>query len=324
MIVSHNRVDTLRGVVARVADLPVDEVIVVDNGSTDGAPELISSWGGKVSLLPLGENIGAAALNRAVKLAQSDLIMILDDDSYPLQGALEELVEAHGRNPRLGVAGGRVIEVDARGAMTADGTAPGSFDWFFRPSPDHDGARDGFPASFFGQCGCLVRREAFLGVGGCFEPYFFYGEELDLTARLVAAGWEVRYFPDAAFAHQRSRSVRGRDPAVRRMLRYRIRNQVWYFWLHFPLDLAVRRIPAYLAYDFIECVYRRETGSWIAAVADAWQGRRLIRGQRRPLERWAIRAAERNRGRKHMQLVLIMVRRTLARVTTAGRTAEVR
>ena len=44
----------------------------------------------------------------------------------------------------------------------------------------------------------MVRRDAFLQVGGFFEPYFHLVEGIDLTARLLAAGWDVRYFPAPA------------------------------------------------------------------------------------------------------------------------------
>lgn len=283
-------------------------MIVADNASIDGARELADGWGGNVRLLGFDENIGVAARNRAVEAAHGELILMLDDDSYPQAGAAERLVQAICGDPTLGVAGGRVIDVDLDGTQLDDGTAPGSFDWFFTPRDGPPRASTGVEACFFAQCACVVRRRAFLEVGGCFEPYFFYGEELDLTARLVAAGWKVAYFPNAAFEHRRGRPGGRTSPAIKRMLRYRIRNQIWYFWLRFPLPMALRRIPAYLAYDLVECAYRREMGEWVSAVSAAWADRAAIRGERQPLTRPALRRAERDRGRRHVRLLALMVR----------------
>ena len=311
IVLSHNRRESVQLVLERLAELPLEEVIVVDNGSTDGVGELVAHWGGNVSLLEIGRNIGVAARNLAARQARSELLLMLDDDSYPLTGALEALVPAFGRDPRLGVAGGRIVDVDLSGALRDDGAAPGSFDWFLRPPCNGVVPNDGVPAFFFAQCGCVVRRRAFLEVGGCFEPYFFYGEELDLTARMVAAGWRVAYFPGATFAHRRGQQGEQSDAAIRRMLRYRIRNQIWYFWLRFPLSVAARRIPAYLAFDFVECVYRGELRTWGEGVWNAWSQRQRVQGQRRPLPRVALRRAERDRGRRHLRLLATLARRSV-------------
>lgn len=310
-MLTHNRVESVRVVLERLASLPVDEVVVADNGSSDGTPELILQAGGNVTLLMLDSNLGVAARNLAVKRARSELILMLDDDSYPLPGTVEHLVAAFDRQPGLGIAGARVIDVDAEGKALGDGTGPGSFDWYLRPRGRRDAPPEGFPASFFAQGACVIRRTAFLDVGGCFAPYFFREPEPDLTARMIAAGWDVRYFPEAEFAHRHSRARRG-DPATRRMLQYRIRNQIWYFWLRFPITIAARRIPLYLAFDLAECLYRGELGAWTGAIADAWAQRALIRGQRRPLPRSTLRRVELDRGRKHILRFALALRSRIA------------
>ena len=311
VIISHNRAESLAIVLGRLVDVPLDEVIVADNASTDDTREMVTNWGGNVSLLALDENLGVAARNRAAARAGGELIMMLDDDSYPLPGALEALVPAFENDPSLGIAGGRIATVSSRLERLGDGSAPGSFDWFFRSLNGAPAPAEGFDACFFAQCGCVIRRSAFLAVGGCFEPYFFYGEELDLTARMIAGGWRVAYFPAAVFEHRRDPPCGRSSPAIRRMLRYRIRNQIWYFWLRFPLSVAARRIPAYLAYDLIECLYRGAFTSWVAGVTEAWSCRALITGRRQPLPRESLRRAELDRGRRHLRLLGIAARRRL-------------
>jgi len=303
VVLARDRRASVETVLDRLEGLALRRVLVADNGSTDGTPDLVRARGGNVELVEMGANLGVAARNVAARHARADLILMLDDDSYPRPRTVELLRAAFRRQPRLGVAGGRIVDVDTRGDVRHRGVEVGSFDWFLRPRGRADAPEDGFPASFFPQGGCMLRRDAFLEVGGCFEPYFFYGEELDLTARMVDAGWEVRYFPGAEFEHRRELVPRG-APGIRRMLRYRIRNQIWYFWLRFPARLAAVRIPLYLAFDLVECAHRGALGSWPAGVRAAWVDRGRVAHARRPLSRSALRRAELDRGRKHLRLLL--------------------
>ena len=152
----------------------------------------------------------------------------------------------------------------------------------------------------------MIRKSAFEEVGGFFGSFFFAGSEADLTTRLLGRGWDVRYFPDAPFHHMRA-SEGKLDLSI--VLRYRVRNQIWYFYRHFPWYLAIVRIPAYLLFDLLECTYRRAPRAWVAGAAAAWTERRLVRATRRPLPRSVIRRAEMNRGRVHLQLLWAQITR---------------
>jgi GT2 family glycosyltransferase len=309
VILARNRADALRTVLTRLDALPVDEVIVVDNGSEDATPALVDGWGGKVRRIANGRNIGVAGRNVGARAARSDVLLMLDDDSYPLAGAIEALAAALARSPRLAVAGGLVTDVDAEGRRLRE-TELGTFDWFLRAGRQGAEPDGGFPAIFFPEGACLVRRDAYLEVGGCFEPYFFGVAEVDLTTRLLGAGWEVGYFPGAPFEHMKVQA--GRTPP-RDAMRLYVRNQLWYFWRHFPAGLAARRIPAYLLFDLVLCVAYGVAGSWWAGIGDAWRQRGRVRGTRRALPRDVIRRAERNRGRLHIRLLALQLLRRARR-----------
>jgi GT2 family glycosyltransferase len=273
-----------------LAEAPVDEVIVVENGPN---PELEGREG--VRVLRPGRNLGIGARNLAARETEAELLLFLDDDSYPLPGAVEELVGAFGAQPRLGVAGGLVRDVDLeRGTEIERGT--NTFDFWL--GGDSEGA-DGVPAFFFPEGACMIRREAFLEVGGFFEGYFHTAAEIDLATRMLAQGWDVRYFPTARFVHLRSET--GRDKGD--MLRLRIRNQVWYFYRHFPASVAARRIPAYLLFDLVESAKSRALSSWVNGVRDSWREREHVKGTRQPVDRSVVRRAELNRGRRHLRLL---------------------
>jgi GT2 family glycosyltransferase len=283
----------LRLVLDTLADLPLDEVIVVENGPN---PELEGRQG--VRIVRPARNLGIGGRNLAAREAKTELLLMLDDDSYPLPGAIEELTRAFRRDPRLGVAGGLVRDVDLeRGTEVERGS--NTFDWWLRAGRDEPTSDTGLPAFFFPAGACMVRRDAFLEVGGFFEVYFHSQGELDLATRMLAEGWDVRYLPSARFVHLKAAT--GREKSE--MLQLRVRNQVWYFYRHFPALVAARRMPAYLLFDLIEATKSRALGAWARGVLDSWRERDQVRGTRRPLPRALVRRAELNRGRMHLRLL---------------------
>ena len=291
-----DRPQMLRTVLDRLAAEPVDEVLVVDNGS-NGTP--VEAGRDGVRLIRPNRNAGVAGRNLAAAEARGDLLLMLDDDSYPLPGAVGRLALAFREQERLAAAGGLVRDVDGGGRVTeVDGV--GSFDWFVRAGRRGDVPAEGLPADFFAEGGCMLRRSAYLEVGGFFEPYFFTCSEIDLSTRLLAAGWDVRYFPEAEFDHMKPD---GHRAGSRLALQYRIRNNVWYYWLRFPPSVASRRIPAYLLYDLLDCAYRRMPGAWVRGVREAWTGRDAVRAFRRPVPRELIGRVEINRGRLHLKML---------------------
>jgi len=309
LVLAYNRRDIIGTVLDHLVQLPVDEIVVADNGSTDGTADIVRTHPSRAELIEMGVNAGIAARNRAAEASRGEYLLLLDDDSYPLPGAIETLLEAFVRQPRTGVLGGLVNDLDSRGRPVPN-EQPGSFDWSLRSGARGEPPRDGFPATFFPEGACMVRRQAFFEAGGWFEPLFWVDLEFDFAARLLQRGWDVRYLPQAAFQHL-PRPGRGSDFAVRQRLR--VRNRLWYFWLRFPLRLAVTRVPGYLLFDLVESLYRRAPGAWTGGIGDAWRQRNRIRGQRAPLSRELARRAELNQPRLHLELLLPSLRRVARR-----------
>ena len=213
VIATRNRREALEIVLDRLAELPVDEVLVVDNGSEDDTVERLSTREGNVRVLAQETNRGLAGRNLAVREARNELLLVLDDDAYPLPGAIETLIERFEQNARLAAGGGLVRDIDANGRVLRS-TELGTFDWWLRAGTEGDAPPEGFPAFFFPEGAAMVRRSAYLEVGGYFEPYFHTVEGIDLTTRLLAAGWDVRYFPDARFDHMKAHGGRASDRAL--------------------------------------------------------------------------------------------------------------
>ena len=314
VILSYNRRDALAALLDRLVPLGFGEVVVVDNGSDDGTAEMLAQRSEPLVVRLLDENVGVAGRNVGARLASSELLLFLDDDAYPLPGAVEELVAAIDSDATIAVVAGLVRDVDAGGAVLLEDEV-GTFDWWLRagrPPPTPPG---GYSAFFFAEGASLVRRDAFLEAGGFYEPYFFGNAELDLATRLVPRGWSVRYLPEALFDHLKVPSGR---MAFEDTLAIRIRNQLWYFWLRFPTSVALRRWVQYGAFDLFNALHRGVPRAFPRGVAMAWRQRDRVRSDRRPIPRSLVRAVERDRWRLHVELVRRRLADRLARRRRPG------
>lgn len=304
VLLCFNRREWVEVTLDELALLPVDEIVIVDHGD-DGTADLGRSQGARV--IEVGRNGGIAGRNVGARAASGDLLLMLDDDAYPLPGAIESLVATFDRVPHAAVVGGFVRDVDSKGNVLK-ATNPGDFDWFLRAG--QPGApEEGLPSFFFPEGACMVRRDAFLDVGGYFEPFFFEVTELELTTRLIAAGYEVRYQPMALFNHMKATASRSREKEIY----LRTRNDAWYFLMYFgPLRAAVRMI-AYSFFGLIEAIYAGHPRAWVGGLREAWSRRRVALEARRPLGPSQRKRAEMNRGRLHMKLYWEQLKKRLRR-----------
>lgn len=186
---------------------PVD-VVVVDNGSTDGSAELVRREFPEVSLVELGRNLGfGPALNRAVAEQPADVVILLNNDAEAEPRFVEAMLDALGDDIQM-VAGVLLQKqhpelIDSAGVI-ADRTLMG-FDYLHGEPAEK--ARDA-PAPLGPTGGAaLYRRAAFDAVGGFDERIFLYYEDLDLALRMRAAGTGCRLAADARALHAYSASL---------------------------------------------------------------------------------------------------------------------
>jgi len=188
------------------------EVIVIDNAS-DALPDLPSALpnGVPVTFIPLPTNLGAAARNHGAQAARGDWLLMLDDDSHPIDAAFARCAA---RAPNTVAAIGAEITLPT-----------GRYE---------DG---GLPEVIIG-CGALVRRDAFLAVGGYDPSYQYYAEEYDLCAKLIGAGWHITH--DRAFRVLHEKVSAGRDMNL--ILHRLVRNNGWTLMRYAPPSIRDRAI----------------------------------------------------------------------------------
>ena len=143
VILHYHREELLSALLARLRTMPVDEVVVVDNGSAGGLAAIVAPFD-RVRLVEPGRNLGVAGRAVAAREASGDLLLMLDDDAFPLPGAVEAARAAFERLPRLGVVGGLVRDVDATGRVI-DVDSVGGFRLAAQSGPAGTTASRGLP-----------------------------------------------------------------------------------------------------------------------------------------------------------------------------------
>jgi len=184
------------------------EIVVVDNGSTDGSREMLRDEYPEVELIELGENLGfGPALNRAVAATSGDPVVLLNNDVVCEPRFVEALLDAGAAGAEM-VAGVLLMErdpgfIDSAGVI-ADRTLMG-FDYL--NGEPREAARTA--AAPLGPTGgaALFSRAAFDAVGGFDERIFLYYEDLDLALRLRARGARCELAPEAAAVHAYSQTL---------------------------------------------------------------------------------------------------------------------
>jgi GT2 family glycosyltransferase len=188
----YNAGAVLRETVRAVLDqtVPPDDVILVDDGSTDGSCEL--PFDHPVSVVKHDENRGlAAARNTALSACESDVIVWFDADAVPQPDALERLLAALA-DDRFAGAGGRE-EIVASDDLCDR--------WRMLHAPQSHGSRAKDDWMLMGLC-CCYRREVLMEAGGFDERFRACGEDVEIGLRLSRMGHRLRYEPSARVVHR--------------------------------------------------------------------------------------------------------------------------
>src|SRR5208282_503066 len=236
------------------------EVIVSDNGSTDGSVEFIRERFPEVQIVENNANLGFAKGNNAgIRVAQGEYILILNPDTVILNRALEKLVAFADRHPEAGAFGCRVLNSDGSYQGPARPFPTIWADWvaalclrrleYLSPvfvSDTYTTWKGDTEQVIDWQSGCCVmfRSSLLKQVGGFDEQFFYHFEEVDLCRRIWNAGCQIVYTPEAVVTHLGGQSV-NRFPL--RFELVKLRSRYLYYYKHFGAKGARRCRYAVLA-----------------------------------------------------------------------------
>jgi hypothetical protein len=222
VMVSYNAVDefskTLAAITGPAAPRASHEILVTDNGSSDGAAEVAEELLGSAAVRRLGSNTGFGyAVNRTVERASGDYVLLLNPDARPDPGAIDALLDHLRSRPADGIVGGRTVnpagQLEPRscfGRITAWSMtcwalglssvarhnrwlAPESLGTWQRDTVRHVDVISGGLL--------LTARSTWERLGGFDETYLIYGEDQDLCLRATAEGFHPSITPAAQVMH---------------------------------------------------------------------------------------------------------------------------
>ncbi|MBO7317623.1 MAG: glycosyltransferase family 2 protein [Bacteroidales bacterium] len=203
------------------------EIIIIDNGSTDGTDTFIATHYPQVTYRRLPENRGVAyARNRGIELAQGQYVWLLDDDTIANSEALNEMLQYMHTHPQCGICGCRLLNangetqesykpypslaIKVRNVLQSrlGGNTPA--DYYAREialgTPFE-------PTYIIGACQ-LIRREVIVQIGLLDEKIFYGPEDADYCIRARKAGWHTAYLPQVGIVHHWKR-ITNRSPFSR-------------------------------------------------------------------------------------------------------------
>ncbi len=229
------------------------EVLVVDNGSRDGSPEMIEAEFPEVRLIRSDVNLGfGAANNLALEQARGRYLVLINSDAFLQPGSLQAAIEHMDANPKCGLGGARLVGRDGSWQPSArmfpsvlhdlivwTGLASrfpksrlfGRFDRTWA-DPGDPAIVDWVPGAF-----AIIRREVLEAVG-LFDPAFFlYYEEVDLCRRIQDAGYVMWYWPDVVVVHiggESSRQLKSMEFSTKasQVVLWRMRSALLYYRKH--------------------------------------------------------------------------------------------
>lgn len=264
IVVTHQSAEHLRPLLAALEPqlLQSDELVVVDNASSDGTAEVACSLGASVRVIETGENLGfAGGCHVGADATHAPLLLFLNPDSQPQRDCLAHLRGAASAHPDWGAWQAAVMLADERINTSGGVVHYLGIGWAGdceRPAselPRHD-REITFPSG----AAMIVRRSAWNELGGLDREYFMYGEDLDLGLRLWLAGHGVGVVPNAHVLHSYEFD----------------KGQAKWFWLErnrwrtvlsvYPATLLALTLPALLA---------AEVGLLAIAAREGWLAPKL-------------------------------------------------
>jgi len=256
VVVSFNTRDLLREcltTLAQEAGGVFYETIVVDNASRDGSADMVAAEFPQAHLIRSDVNLGfAAANNRGFAVAKGRHVVLLNSDAFLRPGALPLSIEKMDAQPRVGLAGARLIGRDdawqpsarmfpspLNDFLSLSGLAArypqsrfcGRFDRTWAP-PEEAAEVDWVPGAY-----SIIRRSVLEQAGYFDERFFLYYEEVDLCRRIKAAGHSIWYWPDVVVIHlggESSKTVKrlSMSSAGSQLTLWRMRSALLYYRKH--------------------------------------------------------------------------------------------
>ncbi len=259
VLVTYNHRDDVSGCLESIyaqTRTPAD-VIVVDNASQDGTSEFVGSRYPRVVVIRNDRNVGyGAANNQGIARTRTPLVAAVNPDVRLDPEWTEEMLLVMGEHPECAAMEGKLLLAEPPGLLNSGGSRLNFLGFGCTTGyGKEDGAgvraeRVSYPSG----AAFVVRKEAFLQIGGFDESYFLYHEDVDLGLRLQVSGWSILYVPRARATHA------FRSGLNEEKIQYLEQNRWKTLAKNMPFSYFLRSAPLLLALEGGLLIYLALTG----------------------------------------------------------------
>jgi GT2 family glycosyltransferase len=226
------------------------EVIVVDNGSTDGSPGFIKTYFPSVKLIRLDKNYGFAKANN-IGFAESvgDRIAVLNNDTVVDENWLATFNQTLDTHPDVGFCASKILLLDQPTIIDSTGDVLTLFGAYNRGHNEVDQPKYNLQQYVFGACAAaaIYRRSMLEDIGFFDDIYVTSFEDVDLSFRAQLAGYKCLYVPNAIVYHKRRETIRKVQSHVQ-LLSYRNKRILWL--KNAPTSMVIKFFPYFLLGEF--------------------------------------------------------------------------
>lgn len=260
IIPNYNGILYLSKCLEALASEPAD-VLVVDNGSSDGSEKLVETSFPGVKQIRLEQNYGfCKAVNRGILECSTKYVILLNNDTQVLPGFVEQLERAMEADSRLFSGSARMLNAHHRELIDDTGDYYCALGWAFtlgkdKPADDYAQARHIFAA-----CGgaAIYRRAALEQIGLFDEEHFAYLEDIDIGYRARIYGYTNVYVPQAEVLHYGSGTSGSRHNEFK--VRLSSRNSIYLIYKNMPTLQVLLNLPFLIAGVLVKWLYFSKKG----------------------------------------------------------------
>ena len=227
------------------------EVLLVDNGSTDGSCSFVTANYPWVHLIELSENFGfCGAVNAGIRAAKAPYVLLLNNDTEVKEDFVEEMLAAIRRHKNAFSCGARMVQYHDRDRLDDVGNYYCALGWSFARGRGKDIHAYETEDKIFSACaGAAIYRKKIIEKIGYFdEEHFAYLEDTDIGYRARIYGYENWYAPKAIVYHVGSGTSGSRYNQFK--TRYSSRNNIYLIYKNMPLLQIILNLP-FLAVGFL-------------------------------------------------------------------------
>jgi GT2 family glycosyltransferase len=246
---------------------PIEEIIIVDNNSSDGTREMVEEEYPEVQFIQSPHNIVIQALNIGAKTARGDIILHQDNDGVLEPEAVEKMIGVFASDPSIAVVHCENLYYDS-------GEVYDPLRWF---TPEEHDSKEVFDVPSFHGNGAMIRRDVLEEVDYIEPEILLYQFERNISAKAIDLGYRIVFYPHAKIRHKMSKEVR--NPGHR--LYITMTGGWWYLARFYPLGVGLKKALYYLVFFVLYSVKYRIFRDFFRGLLDTLLGLpQVLRGRR--------------------------------------------